>query len=63
MELDWILITGIISILLAARIIRWPYIEARRGLQIALYIIGGVLILIAAAYQYHIIPETSNTTP
>lgn len=54
------LIAGIIALLLAVGVIKWQAVKKYLWLRVALYIIGVVLIVFAALYQFDVIPESSR---
>ena len=54
------LIAGIVILLLATDIIRWEAVKKHLWLRVTLYIIGIVLIVFAAMYQFDVIPESSR---
>lgn len=54
------LIAGIVVLLLATGVIKWEAVKKKLWLRAVLYVVGIVLIILAALYQFDIIPESSR---
>lgn len=54
------LIAGIVILLLATGVIKWKVVEKYLWLRVTLYIVGIVLMIFAALYQFDVIPESSR---
>ena len=54
------LLAGIAVLLLATGVIKWEAVKKHLWLRVTLYIIGVVLIIFAALYQFDVIPESSR---
>ena len=54
------LIGGIVALLIATGIIKWGAGKKHLWLRTVLYVLGMALIVFAALYQFHIIPESNK---
>lgn len=54
------LIAGIVVLLIATGVIKWEAAKKHLWLRVVLYVVGIVLIVFAALYQFNVIPESGR---